>query len=214
MAIAACFVFRRKISRSAFWDFFDSIGPTRTPRHVCYLAPFGGKSGNRPADRRTQFMSTRPNSQSTAMQFTKRKTIGGRAWLSISMNSEEHERALVLWSNSTLGLLLYWWLANKQQAGRGSIGKTALQNLCVLDVAKLSSEKLKAAEKVFGDFGSESLKPLHQLDSDKTRHALDRAFMTDVLGFSKDLHEPNGPMQLLRMKLAREPSVVGHKKLK
>jgi hypothetical protein len=26
MAIAACFVFRREISRSVFWDFFDSIG--------------------------------------------------------------------------------------------------------------------------------------------------------------------------------------------
>jgi hypothetical protein len=30
MAIAACFVFRRKISRSAFWDFFDSIGQKRS----------------------------------------------------------------------------------------------------------------------------------------------------------------------------------------
>jgi hypothetical protein len=27
MAIAACFVFQREISRSVFWDFFDSIGP-------------------------------------------------------------------------------------------------------------------------------------------------------------------------------------------
>jgi len=63
------------------------------------------------------------NSQSTAMQFTKRKTIGGRAWLSISLSSQRHERALALWANTTPGLLLYWWLANKQQAGRGSIGK-------------------------------------------------------------------------------------------
>jgi hypothetical protein len=30
MAIAACFVFQREISRSVFWDFFDSIGQTRT----------------------------------------------------------------------------------------------------------------------------------------------------------------------------------------
>jgi hypothetical protein len=26
MAIAACFVFQREISRFVFWDFFDSIG--------------------------------------------------------------------------------------------------------------------------------------------------------------------------------------------
>src|ERR1700751_3281019 len=30
MAIAACFVFQREISRSVFWDFFDSIDPFRT----------------------------------------------------------------------------------------------------------------------------------------------------------------------------------------
>jgi hypothetical protein len=30
MAIGACFVFRREISRSVFWDFFDSIDPSRT----------------------------------------------------------------------------------------------------------------------------------------------------------------------------------------
>jgi hypothetical protein len=32
MAIAACFVFPREISRSVFWDFFDSIDPQETCR--------------------------------------------------------------------------------------------------------------------------------------------------------------------------------------
>jgi hypothetical protein len=30
MAIAACFVFQREISRSVFWDFFDTIDPKAT----------------------------------------------------------------------------------------------------------------------------------------------------------------------------------------
>ena len=34
MAIAACSVFQREISRSVFWDFFDSIGRTRKSRPV------------------------------------------------------------------------------------------------------------------------------------------------------------------------------------
>jgi hypothetical protein len=34
MAIAACFVFQREISRSLFWDFFDSIGPSAKWRHA------------------------------------------------------------------------------------------------------------------------------------------------------------------------------------
>jgi hypothetical protein len=37
------------------------------------------------------------NSQSTAMQYTLRKTIGGRAWLSLSLATPELEKALVLW---------------------------------------------------------------------------------------------------------------------
>ena len=63
------------------------------------------------------------NSQSTGMQFTPRKTIGGRAWLSIKLSSVDQEKALVLWANTSLGLLLHWWHGNKQQPGRGSIGK-------------------------------------------------------------------------------------------
>jgi hypothetical protein len=32
-----------------------------------------------------------------------------------------------------MGLFLHWWHANKQQGGRGNIGKSALQNLPILD---------------------------------------------------------------------------------
>ena len=60
------------------------------------------------------------NSQSTGMQFTPRRTIGGRAWLSIRLASVEQEKALVLWANTSLGMLLHWWHSNKQQSGRGA----------------------------------------------------------------------------------------------
>ena len=58
------------------------------------------------------------------MQFTPRKSIGGRAWLSISLETAEREKALVLWANTSLGFAAYWWHANKQQSGRGSIGRS------------------------------------------------------------------------------------------
>lgn len=44
------------------------------------------------------------NSQSTAMQFSSKKTIGGRAWPSITLSSVEQEKVLTLWGNSTFGL--------------------------------------------------------------------------------------------------------------
>ena len=152
------------------------------------------------------------NSQSTAMQFTKRKTIGGRAWLSISLSSQRHERALALWANTTPGLLLYWWLANKQQAGRGSIGKNTLEHLTVLDVRKLGDNQLKKSDQIFSALSAKSLLPLNELAKDTNRHELDRLFLTDVLGLPAALHAPEGPIELLRMKLAGEPSVAGHKK--
>ncbi|MGC0321079.1 hypothetical protein ABIG06_001708 [Bradyrhizobium sp. USDA 326] len=152
------------------------------------------------------------NSQSTAMQFTKRKTIGGRAWLSLKLANKRQEKALALWGNSTLGLLLYWWLANKQQAGRGSIGKSALQDLTILDVTKLSEIQLRQVEDIFDAVAGEPLRPLNELHSDTNRQVLDRRLMVDVLGLPDTLHAQGGPMDLLRMKLAAEPSIVGHKK--
>jgi|KBSMisStaDraftv2_1062788.scaffolds.fasta_scaffold100664_1 hypothetical protein len=151
------------------------------------------------------------NSQSTAMQFTQHKTIGGRAWLSISLPTRQQEMALTLWANCTLGILMYWWIANKQQAGRGSIGKTALQRLPVLDVTRLLESEALQVRDAFKRLSKSPLKPIHKMDADPVRRELD-AMLLPILGFSADLDAPNGPMELLRLKLAREPSILGQKK--
>ncbi len=153
------------------------------------------------------------NSQALSMQFTPRRTIGGRAWLSILLATKTHEMALVLWSNTTLGLLIHWWHSNKSQPGRSSIGKNALESLAVLDVTKLSPAQLKATEGVFAKFASLSLKPVHEIDSDPIRQDLDRDFLGNVLGLDKSLFADvaHGPMAVLRAKLAAEPSIRGHK---
>ena len=151
------------------------------------------------------------NSQSTGIQFTPRRTIGGRAWLSIRLASVEQEKALVLWANTSLGMLLHWWHANKQQPGRGSIGKSALQSLPILDVTELSTPRLEAAVQLFDAMSGLSLLPLHEIDKDLVRRDLDHAFARDVLGLPEKFGEAGGPLELLRMKLAREPSILGSK---
>ena len=151
------------------------------------------------------------NSQSTAMQFTPRKNIGGRAWLSISLLSVDQEKALVLWANTTLGLLLYWWHANKQQSGRGSIGKSMLQTKPVLDVTALDPELLAAAVKLFDAMSKQRLLPLHKLDRDPIRRKLDEAFARNVLRLPEPILASGGPLELLRMKLSKEPSIRGSK---
>jgi hypothetical protein len=151
------------------------------------------------------------NSQSTAMQFTRKKTIGGRAWPSIKLATIEHEKALVLWGNSSLGLLLHWWHANKQQAGRGSIGVSALASLPVLDVTKLSGEALAKMVAIFDDTKYKQLQPVNEIAQDAVRAEIDTRLATEVLGFPPELVAPDGPLALLRQKLALEPSITGGK---
>jgi len=112
------------------------------------------------------------NSQATAMQFTSVRTLGGRAWLSVLLKSEKHEKALVLWANTSLGLLLHWWHANKQQAGRGNIGGLALNRLPVLNIDALTPAQLSKAVAVFNDFCSTRLLAMHQMERIPSAHRL------------------------------------------
>jgi len=151
------------------------------------------------------------NSRSTAMQFTSRRTIGGSAWPSISLKNADQEKALTLWGNSSLGLLLHWWHANKQQAGRGRIGVSAFSSMPVLDVTKLSKDALSEAVAIFDDMKHRELRPANEIAHDSVREEIDVRLAIEVLGFPPELTTPDGPLSLLRQKLALEPSIAGSK---
>jgi hypothetical protein len=151
------------------------------------------------------------NAESTAIQFTNHPTIGGRAWPGIVLNNLNSEKALTLWGNSTLGILLHWWHSNKQQAGRGSIGISALESLMVLDVNKLTEDVLVKATGIFDDLKYRELKPVNEICDDATRHEIDERLYGEILGFPKEILSIDGPLALLRQKLALEPSINGGK---
>jgi hypothetical protein len=151
------------------------------------------------------------NSQSTAIQFTPRKTIGGRAWTSIALASEDQEKALVLWGNTTLGVLVHWYHSNKQQSGRGNITPTALGSLAVWDVTALTSTQLQKAVKLFDETCLKPLRPIYEMDKDLVRKELDEKFCRDILGLSAPTLAHGGALDVLRMKLSKEPSIRGNK---
>ena len=151
------------------------------------------------------------NAQSTAIQFTERKTIGGTAWISIQLEVVEQEKALVVWGNTLLGLLMFWWHSSKQQAARGRLTKTTLATLPVLDVSALTPAQLASAARIFDDTCQLPLKPLHELHLDDNRKLLDRRFYGEVLNLPDSLLRDNGPLDILRVKLAQEPSIRGSK---
>jgi hypothetical protein len=152
------------------------------------------------------------NSQSTAACYTIDRSIGGRAWPSISFKNLTHEKPYVLWANCTLGLLCYWWRSNKAQTGRGSITITALPNLMIFDFSTLTDKQVETANKAFDDFKARDLRPFHEIDIDVVRHELDRVFFVDVLGLNPNLLSQDGAIVLLRRKLAHEPSIHGGKR--
>ena len=152
------------------------------------------------------------NSQSMIVAMTERKCVGGRAWPSVIFEDDEQEYAFALWCNSTLGLLMHWWTSNKTQSGRGTTTVTSIPNIPTLDTRKLSAEQLSAAREAFYAMRDLRFLPFDQIDEDPARAELDRRLLVDVLGLPSTLCEPDGPIDLLRRKLAAEPQIHGGKK--
>ena len=151
------------------------------------------------------------NSQSLIVAMTERPCIGGRAWPSVILEQREREYAFALWCNSTLGLLLHWWVANKTQSGRGTTTVTGILNIPTLDVRTLTDEQVASAKAAFEALRERRFLPFDQIDEDPARAELDRRLLVDVLGLSATLCEPDGPIDLLRRKLAHEPQIHGGK---
>ncbi len=152
------------------------------------------------------------NSQSLIVAMTERPSLGGRAWPSVIFEDREHEYAFALWCNSTLGLLLHWWVSNKTQSGRGTTTVTGIPNIPALDTRSLTPEQHVAAKEAFEAMRGLRFLPFDQIDEDPARAELDRRLLVDVLGLPEPLCAQGGPVDLLRRKLAQEPQIHGGKK--
>ncbi len=152
------------------------------------------------------------NSQSLIVAFTDRPCIGGEAWPSVVFNDPNHEYVFSIWCNSTLGLLMHWWVSNKTQSGHGRTSVTGIPNIPTLDVRTLTQQQIDAAKAIFDDMSSQSFLPFDQIDEDPARAELDKRLLVDVLGLPASLCQPGGTIDLLRRKLAREPQIHGGKK--
>lgn len=154
------------------------------------------------------------NSQPLGACLTRRPAIGGRAWPGFSCTKPSWDFPLVLWTNTTLGLMLFWWIGTRQQLGRSILTISRLPELTVLDASKLSSDQLKMSEDIFNEFENEIFKkskhggllPSNEAYGDEVRKQLDKAVLVDLLGFSDDVLEP---LNILRMQWCNEPTVHG-----
>ena len=149
------------------------------------------------------------NANATAAAFTERRSLGGWAWPTLRAATIDHEKALCVWFNGTLGTASFWLESNRTQGGRGRTGVTAIPNIPVLDVRALSPGALAAAVAIFDDLQEQAMLPANEAYRDPVRQELDRRILTEVLGL--DYHAVE-QLAILRNQWCAEPTVTGTKK--
>ena len=148
-------------------------------------------------------------SQPLCVAITEFPSIGGRAWPNIQFADARFDYAFALWGNSTLGILMHWWHASLQHAGRGAISIRAAESLPILDLRALSDAQLATAQEIFDEFRELELQPAYLADADANRALLDRRVVCDMLGFDGSVYEG---VRMLAAKWCAEPSVHGGKR--
>lgn len=150
----------------------------------------------------------RLNSQSLTACITESRTIGGAAWPNFNLSQSAWEAPILLWMNSTLGLVSYWWVGNRQQSGRVRTSVSRLPGLLALAAERMSADQLLRALNCVESLGARTFLPANEAWRDEARHELDRRLLVDVLMLPSAALES---VDLLRRKWCAEPSVHGGK---
>ncbi|MDE3000447.1 MAG: hypothetical protein OXU79_15340 [Gemmatimonadota bacterium] len=164
---------------------------------------------NRTASQLHFSLDFRINSQSLAACLTPARAIGGTAWPNFILEQEKWTLPLVLWANTTLGLLAFWWIGTRQQQGRARITITQLPRLTVLDPRALSEDQFAQAADIFERYKDRKFLPANEAYRDDVRQDLDRAVLVDLLRLTDGVMES---LAILRDQWCAEPSVHGGKK--
>ena len=152
----------------------------------------------------------RLNSQSLGMCLTEEPSIGGRAWPNVLPYAEEHGMALLLWGNSTLGLMQFWWQGARQQQGRVIFTISRIPDLVTLDAAALDGRQLAECGRIFERMRERVFLPANEAYRDDARKELDAALFA-MLGLPGELL---AALDVVRLKWCCEPSVHGGKATK
>ena len=150
----------------------------------------------------------RLNSQRIGACLTPIECIGGRAWPSFLAEAGAWQVPVVLWLNTTLGLIGRWWVGSRQQQGRSILSVGRIVDIPVLDCRALSGDMLSEASEIFARFRLRAFLPANEAYRDDARQDLDEAVLCDLLGLPESILEPLGT---LRQQWCREPTVHGGK---
>ena len=141
----------------------------------------------------------RLNTQRLAAMRLAEKALSNVWWpFACHEDSEELEKALVLWLNSTLGLLVLLAHREETEGAWVDFKKPVLKDLPVLDVRALGDKQREALAQAYDGLSGKALLPFPQMHSDPVRREIDEVIR-------KTLRLPD--FGVLRQLLAREPVV-------
>lgn len=143
----------------------------------------------------------RINTQSiVAIRLTEK--VLSNVWWSFAFKSEVDrtnvDKALILWMNSTPGLLILFATRDETEGSWISFKKPSLGAMPVLDIRRLTDKQLADLAAIYDAIATQHLQPFPQMANDAVRAKIDEAIATalDLPDFS-----------ILRTMLAREPVV-------
>jgi hypothetical protein len=129
------------------------------------------------------------------------KPVLGNTWWAFKSDglTEAQEKALRLWLNSSLSLLLYFGRRVITEGAWMQMKKPGWESMPVLDVRDVKPEHIKMLESTDEAIGDMELMPLAQLDKDPVRQRIDES-LAKVLGLPS--------LAPIRELLAREPGLT------
>ena len=118
--------------------------------------------------------------------------------VSLSAPNESHEKALLLWLNSTLGVLLLAGHRVPTQGAWVQFKKPTWNPMPVLNVAALTAAQLRALSAAYDDIATREIGPISNMEVDPIRAEIDDA-ISHALGLSS--------LAPIRVLLAQEPVI-------
>ena len=148
----------------------------------------------------------RLNSQSLAACLTPEPCLGGRAWPTLRTDCET---PLLLWANSTMGMMLRWWESSRTVLGRANMTVATLASHTTLDCSALSAQQLRECDLILAETIDKTFRPANEAHMCDARAELDEALLTRVFGLSS---QHAAAWRNVVKIWCQEPSVKGAKK--
>jgi hypothetical protein len=139
------------------------------------------------------------NTQRLVTVRTETPVLSNVWWpLRLVEQNDDYEKALVMWLNSILGLLILFSHREETRGAWGKFKKPVLSEMPVLDVRRLTLQQMQQLGDAYDALGNQALLPFPQMGNDLVRQAIDTAI-------SEALRLPD--LSILRKLLAQEPVV-------